>query len=240
MNRIKEIKLPLLCLSIFTVAYTAIVFIIGGVVSKRGIDSAFVMTYAMMLIAIGIYYYSLFVGISDKPGQIVAVNGPGVVAFIYFVFTFIMTTILYFIDFSGNMIYVLIFYIFFVFIFLMFYAPALHHVSIVKQAPKKLPKVKRIGDLVAYYESFIGYVKEDSARDEIEGIIDSIRNFLKENNHSIELTQHSIFDIETVDSRIQLFNLDLLKRKIFVHLLSLSKKKEPIPSINLRVIGSAS
>ena len=176
MNRIKEIKLPLLCLSIFTVAYTAIVFIIGGVVSKRGIDSAFVMTYAMMLIAIGIYYYSLFVGISDKPGQIVAVNGPGVVAFIYFVFTFIMTTILYFIDFSGNMIYVLIFYIFFVFIFLMFYAPALHHVSIVKQAPKKLPKVKRIGDLVAYYESFIGYVKEDSARDEIEGIIDSIRN----------------------------------------------------------------
>ena len=176
MNRIKEIKLPLLCLSIFTVAYTAIVFIIGGVLSKRGIDSAFVMTYAMMLIAIGIYYYSLFVGISDKPGQIVAVNGPGVVAFIYFVFTFIMTTILYFIDFSGNMIYVLIFYIFFVFIFLMFYAPALHHVSIVKQAPKKLPKVKRIGDLVAYYESFIGYVKEDSAKDEIEGIIDSIRN----------------------------------------------------------------
>ncbi len=176
MNRIKEIKLPLLCLSIFTVAYTAIVFIIGGVVSKRGIDSAFVMTYAMMLISIGIYYYSLFVGISDKPGQIVAVNGPGVVAFIYFVFTFIMTTILYFIDFSGNMIYVLIFYIFFVFIFLMFYAPALHHVSIVKQAPKKLPKVKRIGDLVAYYESFIGYVKEDSAKDEIEGIIDSIRN----------------------------------------------------------------
>ena len=168
--------MEIVCLSIFTVAYTAIVFIIGGVVSKRGIDSAFVMTYAMMLIAIGIYYYSLFVGISDKPGQIVAVNGPGVVAFIYFVFTFIMTTILYFIDFSGNMIYVLIFYIFFVFIFLMFYAPALHHVSIVKQAPKKLPKVKRIGDLVAYYESFIGYVKEDSARDEIEGIIDSIRN----------------------------------------------------------------
>lgn len=177
MKRIKEIKIPLLCLSIFTVIYTAIVFILGGVVSKRGVDGAFIVTYAMMFIAIATYFYSLFVGISDKPGAVVAVNGPGVVSFIYLVFTFILTTVLYFIDYNSSMIYVMIFYLFFVFIFLMFYVPALHHVSILKQQPKVLPKVKKVEDLVAYYESFICYVKEDAAKNEIEGIIESIKNF---------------------------------------------------------------
>ena len=148
MKRIKEIKLPLLCLAIFAVLYTTVVFIIGGVVSKRGVDGAFITTYAMMFIALSIYCYSLFVGISDKPGAVIAVNGPGVVAFIYLVFTFIMTTILYFIDYNANMVYVMIFYLFFVFIFLMFYVPALHHISILKQQPKKLPKVKKVEDLI--------------------------------------------------------------------------------------------
>lgn len=177
MKRIKELKFPLISLAIFTVAYTAIVFIIGGVVSKeRGIDSAYIATYLMMLIALVIYCYSLFVGISDKPGAIMAVNGPGLVAFIYLVFTFITTTVLYFINYSDNMVYVMIFYLFAVTVFLMCYIPALHHVTIVKQQPRKLPKVKRVQDLVAYYESFVGYVKEDLAKQEIEGIIDSIRN----------------------------------------------------------------
>ena len=177
MKRIKELKLPLLCLTIFTVLYTAIVFILGSVVSKRGVDGPFIITYAMMFIAIAIYFYSIFVGISDKPGTVVAVNGPGVVAFIYLAFTFVMTTVLYFIDYSASMVYVMIFYLFFVFIFLMFYAPALHHVSILKQQPRKLPKVKNVADLVEYYESFISYVKEDAAKTEIEGIIESIKNF---------------------------------------------------------------
>ena len=110
---IAKLIIPLLCLSIFTVIYTATVFILGGVVSKRGVDGAFIVTYAMMFIAIATYFYSLFVGISDKPGAVVAVNGPGVVSFIYLVFTFILTTVLYFIDYNSSMIYVMIFYLFF-------------------------------------------------------------------------------------------------------------------------------
>ena len=47
--------------------------------------------------------------------------------------------------------------------------------------------------------------------------IDEIITFLKDNEQSVGLTQHGIYELDVVDSRIQLFRLDPLKRKIFIH-----------------------
>ena len=52
---------------------------------------------------------------------------------------------------------------------------------------------------------------------------DQILTFLKENEQRIGLTQHGLYDLTVCSSRIQLFRLDPLKRKIFIHMLSLAR-----------------
>ena len=176
MKKLITLKYQLITLLVFAAGYSAVVFLIGNN-TERGLDAAFITTYVLMMIGLIIYLITLFVGNNKKVlGAIDAVNGPNTMSLLFVVFSFCSTTILYFINYSRVIIFIIIFYIFIFTIFLVSYILSFKQQELINQNPNYIPDVYSVKELPAFYGNILPKVEHSGIKAEIELIIHELLN----------------------------------------------------------------
>jgi len=176
MKKLMTLKYQLITLLVFVLGYSLVVFLLGNN-TERGLDAAYITTYVLMMVGIAVYLITLFISNNKKVlGAIDAVNGPNTMSLFFLLFSFTSTTILYFINYSPVIIFVIIGYIFIFTIFLVIYILSFKQQELINQNPNKIPDVFSVRELPALYGSFLNKVEHNGIKAEIELIIHELLN----------------------------------------------------------------
>ena len=174
MKKFTSIKYKLLAVLVFMIGYTLAVFLAGNH-TERGLDKAFITTYILMMIGVLVYLITLFISNNNKTiGTTNAVNGQSTMSFIFLIFSFISTSILYFINYSKVIVFVMVCYILMFTIFLMIYILSFKQQELISQNSNQLPVVFSIKELPVVYSLFIDQVKHEGIKKELELIINKL------------------------------------------------------------------
>lgn len=171
MKKISKIKYALIAWIVAVITYSAIVFIIADH-TKRGIDKCIIITYSIMMIDLVIVLISWIIGNRKMvAGAIDAVNPISSLALYLTTPVFVITTVLYFINYQKFIFLVVVIFIFLFGLFAVLAIVSMRQFELVNENPNKLPELTNIHQLASYLRNIFDMVTEPTTKNQIEELI---------------------------------------------------------------------